>query len=60
MLQDQFERESNFQLAYSIFKKMHSEGLLTEKQLANARKKLVERFCPPIASLPDILSKLPG
>lgn len=56
MTQDQFERESNFHLAFSIFRQLYARGLLTVEQLASAREKLVERFNPPIASFPDVLT----
>ena len=56
MNQDQFDREYNFRLAFSIFQRLFSFGLLTKEQLAAAREKLVERFQPPIARLPDILA----
>ena len=49
--QDQFERESNFRLAFAIFQKLYSLGLLTEEQLDAARQKLIERFQPPIGRL---------
>ena len=56
MTQDQFDRESNFRLSFSIFQRLFSLGLLTKEQLAAAREKLVERFQPPIARLPDMLA----
>ena len=59
MTQDQFDRESNFRLSFSIFQRLFSLGLLTKEQLAAAREKLVERFQPPIARLPDILAASP-
>ena len=52
MNQDQFERESNFRLSFSIFQRLFSLGLLTKEQFAAAREKLVERFQPPIGRLP--------
>lgn len=51
MNQEQFEREANFRLSFSIFKQLHSMGLLTEEQLDAARQKLIERFQPPIGRL---------
>jgi hypothetical protein len=51
MNQEQFERESNFRLAFAIFQKLHSMGLLTEEQLATALEKLIDRFQPPIGRL---------
>ena len=51
MNQDQFERESNFRLAFAIFQKLYSLGLLTAEQLAEAREKLIARFQPPIGRL---------
>jgi len=51
MNQEQFERESNFRLAFAIFQKLYSLGLLTAEQLAEARQKLIERFQPPIGRL---------
>ena len=59
MTQDQFDRESNFRLSFAIFQKLFNLGLLTADQLAEAREKLVERFQPPIACLPDILAAEP-
>ena len=59
MNQDQFERESNFRLSFSLFQRLFSLGLLTKEQLAAAREKLVEYFQPPIARLPDILAASP-
>ena len=56
MNQDQFEREANFRLSFSIFKKLYSLGLLTKDQLATAREKLIDRFQPPIAGLSDVLA----
>ena len=56
MNQDQFERESNFRIAFSIFQKLFSHGLLTSDQLAAARDKLIDRFQPPIGRLPDVLA----
>ena len=56
MTKDQFERESNFRLSFSIFQQLFSLGLLTKEQLAAAREKLVERFQPPIGRLPDMLA----
>ena len=56
MNQDQFERESNFRIAFSIFQKLFSCGLLTSDQLAVAREKLIDRFQPPIGGLPDVLA----
>ena len=55
MTQNEFERESNFHFAFSIFKQLFSDGLITAEQLSAARKKLVERFHPPVASLMDTL-----
>ena len=49
--QNQFERESNFRLAFAIFQKLYSLGLLTAEQLAEAREKLIARFQPPIGRL---------
>lgn len=49
--QDQFDREANFRLSFSIFKQLHSMGLLTEEQLATALEKLIDRFQPPIGRL---------
>ena len=51
MNQDQFDREANFRLSFSIFKQLHSMGLLTEEQLATALEKLIDRFQPPIGRL---------
>jgi len=51
MNQEQFERESNYRLAFAIFQKLYSLGLLTAEQLAEARQKLIERFQPPIGRL---------
>ena len=59
MNQDQFERESNFRLSFSIFQQLFSRGLLTKEQLAAAREKLIDRFQPPIACLPDMLATEP-
>ena len=56
MNQDQFDRESNFRLAFSIFQRLFNFGLLTADQLAVAREKLIDRFQPPIACLPDMLA----
>ena len=56
MTKDQFERESNFRLSFSIFQRLFSLGLLTKEQLDAARKKLVDRFQPPIGRLPDMLT----
>ena len=49
--QNQFDREANFRLSFSIFKQLHSMGLLTAEQLDAARQKLIERFQPPIGRL---------
>ena len=49
--QDQFDREANFRLSFSIFKQLHSMGLLTAEQLVEAREKLIARFQPPIGRL---------
>ena len=49
--QDQFDREANFRISFSIFKQLHSMGLLTAEQLAEAREKLIARFQPPIGRL---------
>ena len=57
MTQDQFERESNFQIAFAVFKNLFSQGLLTKEQLAKAHRKLVERFQPPVSCLCDVLSQ---
>ena len=51
MNQNQFDREANFRLSFSIFKQLHSMGLLTEEQLDAARQKLIARFQPPIGRL---------
>lgn len=51
-----FEREANCRLSCSIFKRLHSIGLLTAEQLASAREKLIDRFYPPIGRLPDVLA----
>ncbi len=59
MTQDQFERESNFRLSFSVFQRLFSLGLLTKEQLAAARVKLIDRFQPPISRLPDILTTSP-
>lgn len=56
MTQEQFDRESSFRLAFSIFKRLYNSGLITAEQLASARKKLLERFNPPIAHLSDVLA----
>ena len=56
MTKDQFERESNFRLSFSIFQQLFSLDLLTKEQLDEAREKLVERFQPPIGRLPDMLA----
>lgn len=55
MTKDQFERESNYRLAFSIFRQLYARGFLTAEQLVSAREKLMERFNPPIAVLPDML-----
>ena len=49
--QNQFDREANFRLSFSIFKQLHSMGLLTAEQLTEAREKLIDRFQPPIGRL---------
>ena len=56
MTQDQFERESNFQIAFAVFKNLFLQGLLTKEQLATACRKLIERFQPPVSCLCDVLS----
>ena len=56
MTQDQFERESNYQIAFTVFKDLFSQGLLTKEQLAAARRKLIERFQPPVSCLCDVLA----
>ena len=56
MTQDQFERESNFQIAFAVFKNLLSQGLLTKEQFAAARQKLIERFQPPVSCLCDVLA----
>ena len=55
MNQDQFDRESSFRLSFSIFQRLFARGLLTKEQLAATREKLIDRFQPPIARLPDKL-----
>ena len=56
MTQDQFDRESNFRIAFSVFKQLFARGLITAEQLAVAREKLMERFQPPIGRLTDVLA----
>ena len=56
MTQEQYERESNFQIAFAVFKNLFSQGLLTKEQLATACRKLIERFQPPVSCLCDVLS----
>ena len=56
MNQEQFERESDYRLAFAIFQRRFKLGLLTAEQLTAAREKLVERFDPPIACLTDVLA----
>ena len=58
MTQDQFDREANFRLSFSIFKQLFDRGLLTAEQLAAAKEKLLERFQPPIGRLTDVLGTL--
>lgn len=58
MTQDQFDREANFRLSFSIFKQLFDRGLLTAEQLAAAKEKLLERFQPPIGRLTDVLATL--
>ena len=55
MTQNEVERESKLDVAFSILKQLFTEGIITVEQLAAAREKLVERFHPPAASLMDIL-----
>ena len=56
MTQNQFDREANFRLTFSIFKQLFDRGMLTAEQLAAAKEKLIDRFQPPIGSLTDILA----
>lgn len=56
MTQDQFDRESNFRIAFSVFKQLFASSLITAEQLAAAKEKLVERFQPPIGRLTDVLA----
>ena len=56
MTQEQYERESNFQMALAVFKNLFSQGLLTKEQLAKAHRKLIERFHPPVSCLCDVLA----
>ena len=56
MTQNQFDREANFRLSFSIFKQLFDRGMLTAEQLAAAKEKLIDRFQPPIGSLTDILA----
>ena len=55
MTQDQLDREINFRLSFSIFQRLFANGLFTKEQFTAAREKLIDRFQPPIARLPDIL-----
>ena len=57
MTQEQYERESNFQMAFAVFKNLFSRGLISKQQLATARKKLIERFQPPVSCLCDMLEQ---
>lgn len=50
----QFDRESDYRIAFSFFKGLFKKGLLTEKELSTARKKLIARFKPPYGGLPDV------
>ena len=56
MTQEQFDREANFRISFSIFKQLYNRGLLTAEQLKVARQKLVKRFNPPIGGLRDVIS----
>lgn len=56
MTQEQFDREANFRISFSIFKQLYNRGLLTAEQLKVARQKLVKRFNPPIGELRDVIS----
>ena len=56
MTQDQFDRETNCRLAFSIFKQLFSRGLISEKDLSIARQKLIDRFNPPIGRLADAIA----
>ena len=57
MTQEQYERESNFQMAFAVFKNLFSRGLISKQQLATARQKLIERFQPPVSCLCDVLEQ---
>ena len=57
MTQEQYERESSFQMAFTVFKNLFSQGLISKEQLATARQKLIERFQPPVSCLCDVLAK---
>ncbi len=56
MTQEQFDREANFRISFSIFKQLYNRGLLTAEQLKVARQKLVKRLNPPIGGLRDVIS----
>lgn len=56
MTQEQFDREANFRISFSIFKQLYNRGLLTAEQLKAARQKLIKRFNPPIGGLRDVIS----
>ena len=58
MSQDQYERETNFRISFSIFKQLYKRGLLTADQLKAARQKLIKRFNPPIGVLTDIIASV--
>ena len=57
MTQEQYERESNFQMAFAVFKNLFSRGLISKQQLATACQKLIERFQPPVSCLCDMLEQ---
>ena len=55
MNEQEFRNERLYQQTMSVFQRMLSEGLLTEKEYAEIDTKMSEKYCPKYGSL---LSKI--
>ena len=54
LTREQFERESNYQLALQIMKMLRKKGLLTSREFRIANKRLAAKFDPVWGRYPDL------
>ena len=54
MTEEQFERESNYNLAMMVIKALEKKGLRTAMEVEKIRERLIRRFNPIWGHLPCI------